>query len=152
MSGLVVGRPGRRVFEPSYFCGDESPVPTQDGVRCHDAGDSREVTTAEDVAFHGETASLVVGQAQSSRTVHRAEDTVLLEQVVNDRLLVSIDPAREQQEEEGERGRQRVHGGSLPERRAPFNGCEIGHRAPAYWAEIPEAKLPPTASIGQCRR
>ena len=35
--------------------GDESPVPTQDRIRCHDARDSREVTTAEDVAFHGET-------------------------------------------------------------------------------------------------
>lgn len=70
--------------------GDESPVPTQDGVRCHDARDSREVPTAEDAAFHGETASLIVGQAQSSGTAHRAEDAVLLEQVVNDRLLVSI--------------------------------------------------------------
>ena len=59
---------------------------------------------AEALALHGETASLVVGQAQSSGTVHRAEDTVLFEQVVNDRLLVSSDPGREQQEEEGKRG------------------------------------------------
>ena len=88
--------------------------------------------SAEAAAFHGETASLVVGQAQSSGTVHHAEDAVLFEQVVNDRLLVSIDPAREQQEEEGERGRQRAHGGSLPQCRAPFNGCEIGHRAPSH--------------------
>src|SRR4030095_7611060 len=70
--------------------GDESPVPTQDRVRCHDARDSREVPTAEDVAFYGEPASLVVGEAQSPGTAHRAEDAVLLEQVVNDRLLVSI--------------------------------------------------------------
>jgi hypothetical protein len=27
----------------------------------------------------------------------------------------------------------------LPERRALFNGCEIGHRAPSDWAEIPDA-------------
>jgi hypothetical protein len=73
------------------------------------------VTTAEDVAFHGDTASLVVGQAQSSGTVHGAEHAILLDQVVDDRLLVSIDPAKEQQDEEGERGRQRVHGGSLPQ-------------------------------------
>jgi phage head maturation protease len=84
------------------------------------------VPTAEDVAFHGETASLVVGQAQSSGTVHRAEDAVLLEQIDNDRLLVSIDPAREQQEEEGERVRQRVHGGSLPQCRAAFNPVRDG--------------------------
>ena len=141
-NGLV----GRATWPPGLrtvvLLGDESPVPTQDGVGSHDARDSREVTTAEDVALHGETASLVVGQAQSSGTVHRAEDAVLLEQVVNDRLLVSIDPAREQQEEEGKRGRQPVHGGSLPERRAPCNGCEIGHPAPSDWAAIPEANAP----------
>jgi hypothetical protein len=30
------------------------------GVRCHDARDNREVPAAEDAAYHGETASLVV--------------------------------------------------------------------------------------------
>jgi hypothetical protein len=42
------------------------------------------VTTAEDVAFHGEAAPLIVGQARSPSTVHRAKDTVLLAQVLND--------------------------------------------------------------------
>ena len=115
MSGLVHGRPGRRWFEPSYFCGDELPVPPQDGVGCHDAGDVREAAPAEDLAFHGEAASLVVGETQPSGSVRRAEDPVLLEQVVNDRLLLPIDPAGDQQEQEREWARQRVHGGSLPE-------------------------------------
>jgi hypothetical protein len=53
------GSPRRTVVLP----GDEFPVPTQDRVGCHAAGDGREVTTAEDVAFHSDTASLVVGQA-----------------------------------------------------------------------------------------
>ena len=75
-------------------------------------------------AFHGERASRVVSKAQSSRTVHRPEDSMFLEQMANDRLLVSIDPAGEQQQEEGERGRHRGHGGSLPDRRPPFNRCE----------------------------
>ena len=93
-------RLGRRTTGPSAFLpvvlvGNEPPVPPQDRVGCHDAGDGREVTTAENVTFHGETASLVVGQARPSGTVHGAEDSVLLEQVVNDRLLVSIDPAGE---------------------------------------------------------
>src|SRR5262245_35171603 len=39
----------------------------------------------------------------------RAQDAVLLEQVVDDRLLLAVDPAREQKEEEGERGRRGVH-------------------------------------------
>ena len=42
-------------------------------------------------------------------------DPVLLEQVVNDRLLLSIDPTGEQQQEEGERRRQRIHRDSVPE-------------------------------------
>ena len=58
--------------------------------------------------------------------MRRAEDPVLLEQVFNDRLLLLVDPAGEDTEEEGERGRQRVHDGSLPEERPRFNGCEIG--------------------------
>ena len=114
MSGLVVGRPARRVLEPSYFLATNLPVPTQDGVGCHDAGDGCEVTTAEDLAFHGETASLVVGQAQSSGTVRRAEDSVLLEQVVNDRVLVSIDPAgNSRRKKASEDGRVAMEGACL---------------------------------------
>jgi hypothetical protein len=97
------------------------------------------VTTAEDLAFHGEPASLVVSQAQSSGPVHRTEDSVLLEQVVDDRLLVSIGPAGEQQEEEGERWRQPAHDWSVPERQPPRNACELGQPAPSQWAEISEA-------------
>ena len=55
-------------------------------------------------AFHGERASRVVSKAQSSRTVHRPEDSMFLEQMANDRLLVSIDPAREQQRQKASGG------------------------------------------------
>src|SRR5262245_58381863 len=115
MSGFVVGRP-RPPLAPVVLLGDEFAVPPQDHVGCDDAGDRGEGTTAEDMAFHGETASLVVGQAQSLRAVHRAENAILLQQVVDDRLLVSIYPASEQQQTECERTRQRIHGGSLAER------------------------------------
>ena len=90
LGGRSTGAPRLRTV---VLLGDESPIPAQDRVGCHDAGDGREVTTAEDVAFHGEAAPLIVGQAQSSRTVHRAKDTVLLEQVLNHCLLMAIDPA-----------------------------------------------------------
>jgi hypothetical protein len=33
--------------------GDEPPIPTEDGVGCHDSGDVREAAPAEDLAFHG---------------------------------------------------------------------------------------------------
>ena len=76
---------------------------------------------AEDLAFHGQAPSLIVGEAQSSGTVRRAEDTVLLEQVGDDRLQLPVDPAGEQKEEEGEPGGQRVHGRSLPDTQHQFN-------------------------------
>jgi len=40
---------------------DEPSVPPQDGVGCPDARDGREAASAEDLAFHGQSASLVVG-------------------------------------------------------------------------------------------
>jgi hypothetical protein len=94
--------------------GDEPPIPPEDGVGCHDSGDVREAAPAENLAFHGQAAPLVVGEAKPSGTVGGAEDTVLFEHVVNDGLLVSVDPAGDEKEEEGERGRQRFHGGSVP--------------------------------------
>jgi hypothetical protein len=42
--------------------------------RCHRLP---ELTTAKDLAFHGETASPVVSEAQSSRTVYHPEDSIL---------------------------------------------------------------------------
>ena len=111
--------------------GDESPVPSQDRVGCHDAGDGREVTTAEGVAFHSEAAPQIVGQAQSPRTVHRAKDTVLLEQVLNDCLLMRLtQPENSRRQKASGRG-----SGSMaracPGRRPLFKECDIGHPAPS---------------------
>jgi hypothetical protein len=101
---------------PVVFLGDEPPVPTQDRVGCHDPGHSRQAASAEKDAFHGQAAALVVGEAQPSGSVRGAQDPVLLEEVVDDRLLLPVHPARDQQEQEGERARPRVHGGSVSQR------------------------------------
>jgi hypothetical protein len=82
--------------------------------------DRSQAAPAEDFAFHGQAASLVVREAQSSGLLHRSENPILLQQVINDRLLLSIDPTGEQQNEEGERRRQRIHSASLPERLPGF--------------------------------
>ena len=42
------------------------------------------------------------------------------------RLRVPVDPAGEEKEEEGDRGRQRVHGRSVPEGPPRFKGFEPG--------------------------
>jgi hypothetical protein len=79
-------------------------------------GHIRQAASAENDAFHSQAAALVVGKAHSSGGVRVAQDPVLLEQVVDDRLLLPVHPARDQQEQEGERARQRVHGGSVSQR------------------------------------
>ena len=107
------------------FLGDEPPVPAQDRVGCHDPGHVRQAASAENDAFHGQAASLVVGEAQPSGSVRGAEDPVLLEQVVDDRLLLPVHPARDQQEQEGERARQRVHGGSVSQRGDSVQGAQV---------------------------
>jgi hypothetical protein len=63
------------------------------------------VASAQGFAFDGQAASVVVGEANPLGTVCRAEDPVLLQQILDDVLLLSIDPAGDQQEQEGERGR-----------------------------------------------
>ena len=73
--------------------GDERAVPAQDRIGRHDAGNLGEAPSAEGVAFHGQAASLVDGEANPLATVRRAEHAVLLEQIVNDVLLLSIGPA-----------------------------------------------------------
>ena len=78
MSGFVLGRPGLASVEPSYLLATRQPVPAQDRIGCHDAGDVGETPPAEGLSFHGESASLVVGEANALGAVCRAEDPVLL--------------------------------------------------------------------------
>ena len=95
------GRPGSRVFDPSYLLATSLRYQRRivSGVTMPATSVRRRRP------FHGQPASLVVGETQSSGTMRRAEDPVLLEQVFNDRLLLPVDPAGEDMEEEGERGR-----------------------------------------------
>ena len=124
MSGFVLGRPGPSLLRAVVLVGDQEPVPAQDRIRCHDAGDVRETLPSEGLPFHGESAPLVVGEANASRAVCRAEDPVLLQQVLDDVLLLSIDPAGEQQEQEGERGRQPIHWRQCTQVRIEFQSRE----------------------------
>jgi hypothetical protein len=89
----VVGRPGRRIFEPSHFGRRVCDI---NAVWCRgdDASAGGEVTTAEDLALQCEKTSLVLGQAQSSGAVCQRR-TRFLKQIVNDRLLVPFGSAGE---------------------------------------------------------
>lgn len=93
MSGLVHGRPGRRVFEPSYFLATSFRYHRRMVSGVTMPADVRVPAPAKDLAFHGEAASLVVVEGNPSGTVGCAEDAVLLKQVVNHILLLPVDPA-----------------------------------------------------------
>jgi hypothetical protein len=58
--------------------------------------------------------------------VRRAENAVLLDQVVNDGLLLPVDSAGEQKEDESEGRSQRVPGASVLDGPPWFNGSGIG--------------------------
>ena len=107
---LGAGATGAALLRGGVFLGDEAAVPAEDRVRGDDARDVPEATPTEGLSLHRQAAPLVVSEPERAGTALRAQHAVLLEQVVDGRLLLAVDPAREQKEEEGERGRQRVHG------------------------------------------
>jgi hypothetical protein len=130
ISGLVLGRPGRRLFEPSYFLATSRryqrkmvsgvTMPAIDARR-------RRPRTLPFTARRRRWSS--VRRSRRDPCAAR-KDPVLLEQVVNHLLLLSIDPPGEQQYEEGERRQQRVHGRSVPERLPRFKSRSVD------WAEF----------------
>ena len=138
MSGLVDGRPGRRACEPSYFWATSLRYQRRivSGVTIPDTSARRR--RPRTMPFTGQAAALVVGEAQPSGSVRGAEDSVLLEQVVDDGLLLPVNPARDQQEQEGERARRRVPGGSVSQR----GDLVQGGQANSGWSTICGTSLP----------
>ena len=120
---------------------------TQNGVGRHDAGDGREAAPAQDLAFHGQAAPLVVGEARPSGTMRCAENPVLFEQVVNDRLLLPVDPAGDKKDEERERGRQRVHREACPRSTPRCKACDQAIVGRQLGPRSSRRTLPPTASM-----
>src|SRR5215467_10694361 len=105
---LGAGATGDSLPRAGVFRGDEPAIPTEDRVRGDDARDVPKATPTERLSLHRQAAPLVVSEPETTATALRAQDAVLLAQVVDDRLLLTVDPAREQKEEEGERGRHGV--------------------------------------------
>jgi hypothetical protein len=69
------------------------PVPTKDGVWRDDRRDVGKGASSDGLAPHGQSASLIVGQAESSATELLLEDSVLLAEVLDGRILLAADPA-----------------------------------------------------------
>src|SRR4029077_13339652 len=65
---------------------DQRAIPPQNRVRSDDAGDARQPPPAERLTLDRQNAALVVGETDSSMSVRGAQDSVLLQQVVDDGL------------------------------------------------------------------
>jgi hypothetical protein len=79
--------------------GDQLAVPPQDHVGRHQGGDLPQEPSPESSAFGGEAAALVVGQPEATSFHLPLENSVLLDQVFDDLLLVAVDPTREGHEQ-----------------------------------------------------
>jgi hypothetical protein len=78
--------------------------------------------------------------------VRCAENPVFLEQVVNDRLLLPVDPAGEEEYDEGERRRQRVHAQACPRGGPGARRGRYDRRVASGWAQFWGHKPPSIAS------
>ena len=74
-------------------------IPAEDCVGRDDGGDLVQDLAAESFALGSESTALVIGQLQSSATQLLLENSVLLDEVVDDLGLVSVHPAGERREE-----------------------------------------------------
>jgi len=120
------------------FLGNELPIPPQNRVRGDDAGDGHQSAPADELALHREATSLIIGEPKPPWPVLGAKDPILLEQVVNNGLLLSVDPTGEQQADECEWMRQWIHDGKACRRRC--------HRSTAAGQLLTDADSPEHAS------
>ena len=84
----------------------------EDRIRRHYAGYLAEDLATQQLALHCEAPALIVGEAKPSPAELLPEHPVLLLEVVDDMVLVAIDPTGHGQEEEMQRVR-RAHARSL---------------------------------------
>ena len=73
--------------------GNELPVSTEDGVGSDERGNLGEGASANGLTTHGKSASLIVCQAKSSAAELLLQNTILLAEILNDRILLSGHPA-----------------------------------------------------------
>ena len=79
---------------------DEPPIPGENGVRRDDGGDFIENLSAEGLALRGESAAFAIGQPKTSAAELSFENPILLDQVVDDVPLMTVDPACESDQQE----------------------------------------------------
>jgi len=81
------------------FLRDEHPVPAQDRVGRYDRCNLSEYLTSEDLAFDCQASALVVIELDPLLAVRFAQDLVLGAQVLNNLLLLPVDPSGQDEKE-----------------------------------------------------
>jgi len=80
----------------------QSAIPPQEGVRCEDCGDLFKALASEHMPERSAAAAVRVRAAEPASAKLRFQDTVLLVEVRDHRLLCTVDPASEHDEEQGQ--------------------------------------------------
>ncbi|MFT5411254.1 MAG: hypothetical protein ACI9NC_003988, partial [Verrucomicrobiales bacterium] len=93
----------------SFLC-DEPPVPAQYRIGSHDGRQFHQRPATESLCFDGQNPSLVVGEedALAAHSVHQRSDLRILK--FDNLLLLTVDQAREDQEEQLPGAKDEVHG------------------------------------------
>ncbi len=72
---------------------DELSAPTKDGVWSYERSNFCQGASPDGFAADGKPATLIIGQAESSAAELLLEDSVLLSEKLDDRTLLTADPA-----------------------------------------------------------
>src|SRR5262249_45427821 len=109
--------------------GDQGSVPRQQRVRRHDRRELAQQPSAERPGLRGEPTTLIVREAQASRSKLLAQDAVLFLQIVDDVALLLVDPTGERDQDELQRMRQPRHGGQATRRWASSANGSAGRES-----------------------
>jgi hypothetical protein len=80
---------GRRIT----FSGDETVIPTLEGVGCGERRHLLEACAADRVGQHSQAATLGIGEARLASLKCGVQDAVFLTEIGDDLILVAMDPA-----------------------------------------------------------
>ena len=98
---------------PVVFIGDQLSMPCKQRLRRDDVRDLSQSTSAQFFRADGKPSPLIVGKVESPVTDLVTKDAILFSEVVDNDLLMLIEPASEAGKKERKRIKERWHGQML---------------------------------------
>lgn len=93
MTRRTLGRPAFCDLGYVIFRGDKPPMPPSDRVECEQNFNLRQLIACEELAFDCQSTSLVIGQQDPLPSEFLFENDILGAKLLDDFLLLSIDPS-----------------------------------------------------------